>query len=106
MFVIGGDDFAGAEGSHRVVEGVGVKIKREAIAEGLSGDGYSEILEEFGGLGASVGHEVSAVWNFAADDHSDGAIDVVDSPVGVFDHEVGDDLFFRSEDDSILALNS
>jgi hypothetical protein len=85
---------------------VGVKIKRETIAKGLSGDGYGEILEEFGGLSAGVGHEMTAVGDFAANDHTDGAIDVVDSPVGVFHHEVGDDLFFCSEDDSIFALNS
>jgi hypothetical protein len=49
---------------------------------------------------------MSAIWYFSTDDDAYGSIDVIDSSIGVFDHEVGSDLFFRTQDDSIFALNS
>lgn len=49
---------------------------------------------------------MSAIRYFSTDDHAYGTIDVVDSSIGVFDHEVGSDLLFSTQDDSVLALDS
>lgn len=49
---------------------------------------------------------MSSVRNFATDDHSDRLVDVEDTSMSAVDKKLGEDLFFSSKDDAILALDS
>ena len=57
-------------------------------------------------LVAGIGHEVPTVRNLATHHDTDSTVDMVDAGVGTGYKEFRENLFFSSEDHSILTLNS
>ncbi len=85
VFWVRGDDFWWAEWSDCVVKSVCVQVEGQPVRKGSAWDGYVEIFEELIGFVSGVIHDVSAVGDFSAYDHTDASIDVEDSSVGFFD---------------------
>lgn len=106
QLVVGGDDFGGSEGADGVVERMGVEVEREPIAEGASRDGDREIFEELAGLIAGIGHQMPSIRDLASNDHTDGAINIVNPLIGVVDEQLREDLLLSTKHNTVLALHT
>lgn len=84
IFGPGSNNLSWSEWAYRVIESVCVKIKSKSICESASWDGKSEIFEKFGCFSSAMGHEMSSIWNFTADNHTNGVIDIEDTSVSAW----------------------
>ena len=53
-----------------------------------------------------MSHEMSSIRNLTANNHTNGVINIEDTSMSAWYKKFGEDLFFSSKDNAILALDS
>lgn len=100
------DDFAWSERPDRIIESVGIEIKRKSLGKSSTTDVHIIIFYIFLTFVSAIGHNMPSIRNFPTDGHSNMLINIEDSTMSSSHKKFRKHQFLSPQNNTINTLHS